>query len=78
MALVEDHDVIQTFAANRTDHALDVRVLPRWAWRRDDFGNPYRFDSVAEIRAIRPVCGELLILAQDGRVAQACESVGER
>ena len=24
------------------------------------------------------VCGELLILAQDGRVAQACESVGER
>ena len=29
MALVEDHDVIQTLAANRTDHALDVRVLPR-------------------------------------------------
>ena len=24
------------------------------------------------------VCGELLILAQDGREAQACESVGER
>ena len=28
MALVEDHDVIQTLAANRTDHALDVSVLP--------------------------------------------------
>jgi hypothetical protein len=28
MALVEDHDVIQTLAANRTDHALDVCVLP--------------------------------------------------
>jgi len=27
---------------------------------------------------VKPVCGELLILAQDGRVAQACESVGER
>ena len=29
MALVEDHNVIQTLAANRTDHALDVSVLPR-------------------------------------------------
>jgi hypothetical protein len=28
MALVEGHDVIQTLAANRTDHALDVYVLP--------------------------------------------------
>ena len=28
MALVEDHDVLQTLAANRTDHALDVSVLP--------------------------------------------------
>jgi hypothetical protein len=24
MALVEDHDVIQAFATDRTDHALDV------------------------------------------------------
>ena len=29
MALVKDHDVIQTLAANRTDHALDVYILPR-------------------------------------------------
>jgi hypothetical protein len=28
VALIEDHDVIQTFATNRTDHALDVCVLP--------------------------------------------------
>ena len=28
MTLVQDHDVIQTLAANRTKHALDVRVLP--------------------------------------------------
>ena len=28
MALVEYHDVTQTLAANRTNHALDVRVLP--------------------------------------------------
>ena len=32
----------------------------------------------AVLPASNPVCGELLILAQDGRVAQACESVGER
>jgi len=29
MALVEDHDVVETFATDRTDHALDVSVLPR-------------------------------------------------
>jgi len=29
MALVEDHDEIDTLAANRTDHPLDVRILPR-------------------------------------------------
>ena len=29
MALVEDHDVIQTLAANRTYDTLDVYVLPR-------------------------------------------------
>jgi hypothetical protein len=28
MTLVEDHDMIQTLAANRTDHPLDVSVLP--------------------------------------------------
>ena len=29
MTLVEDHKVIQTLASYRTDHALDVSVLPR-------------------------------------------------
>lgn len=29
MAVVEDHDLIETLATNRTDHALDVSVLPR-------------------------------------------------
>jgi hypothetical protein len=28
MALVEDHDVVETLAANRTDDALDVCILP--------------------------------------------------
>jgi len=29
MALVEDHDMVETLPANRTDHAFDVCVLPR-------------------------------------------------
>jgi hypothetical protein len=29
MTLVEDHEVIQTLAPYRTDHSLDVGVLPR-------------------------------------------------
>ena len=29
MALVEDHDVVQTLAADRADHAFDVTVLRR-------------------------------------------------
>jgi hypothetical protein len=32
MARAEDHNVIKTLAPNRTDHALDVRVLPRRSW----------------------------------------------
>jgi hypothetical protein len=40
MALVEDHDVIETLATDRTDHALGVCVLPRRAWRCDDFREP--------------------------------------
>ena len=55
MALVEDHDVIQTLATDRTDHALDASVLPRRAWGRDDFRDPHRSDSPAEVLAIRGV-----------------------
>jgi multidrug resistance efflux pump len=42
MALVEDHKVIQALATNRTDHALDVSVLPRGAWGRDDLSDYHR------------------------------------
>jgi hypothetical protein len=60
MTLVEDHDVIQTLAANRTDDTLDESVLPRTAWRGDDFSDPHRIDSPAEFRAVRGVA-----IAQD-------------
>jgi len=29
MALVEDHDVVETLAANRTDYAFNIWILPR-------------------------------------------------
>jgi len=28
MVLVEDHEVVETFAPDRTDHSLDVGILP--------------------------------------------------
>ena len=31
MEFAEDHDVVQAFATNRADPALDVSVLPRGA-----------------------------------------------
>ncbi len=55
MTLVEDHEVVETLAPDRTDYALDVSVLPRGAWRRDDFRYAHRLDPAAEVRAIRCV-----------------------
>jgi hypothetical protein len=49
MALVEDHDVIQTLAANRTYDTFDVSVLPGQAWCRHDFRDSHHIDSVAEL-----------------------------
>jgi hypothetical protein len=48
MALVGDHDVIQTLTANRPYDALDVSVLPGRAWRCDNFSDPHRLDPIAE------------------------------
>ena len=55
MASVEDDDLIQAFAPNRADHPLDISVLPRGARCRNDLCDPHRFDSLAEVGAIRPV-----------------------
>lgn len=52
MRLVEDDDVIETFAANRSDHAFDVRVLPRTRARRDDFTDAHAGDATLEQVAI--------------------------
>jgi hypothetical protein len=48
MPLVEDDHVVETLAPDRTDHALDVGILPRTGWRGDHLSNPHRGDPMAE------------------------------
>ena len=55
MALAEDHDVVQALATNRTVHPLDVRVLPRLAWCRDDLSYSHRCYPLAEGRTVRSI-----------------------
>ena len=53
--LVNHDHMVKTLAANRTNHALDVRVLPGRPRRRHDLRYVHRFDPAAEVRAIRCV-----------------------
>ena len=47
IALVEDEDVIETFAADQTDDPLDVGVLPGRARCGNDLCDPRRLDRLA-------------------------------
>src|SRR5260370_35911857 len=45
-SFIQDDDVVQALAANRADQALDIGILPRGSWSREDFANaqpPCRF-----------------------------------
>ena len=48
VALIEDNDVIEAFAADRADHALDIGVLPGRSWRRDNLFDAHRPSADAE------------------------------
>ena len=48
VTLIEDDDVIETFAADRADDALDIGVLPRRSRRGDDLLDGHRLDTIAE------------------------------
>ena len=52
VTLIEDDDVIEAFAADRADDALDLGVLPRRSRRGDDLLDGHRLDTVAEGRPI--------------------------
>jgi hypothetical protein len=55
VTLVEDDDVIETFAADRADDALDVGILPWRSRRSDDLLDRHRLDTIAEGLPIRSV-----------------------
>ena len=48
VTLVEDDDVIETFAADRADDALDISVLPWRSRCSDDLLDRHRLDAIAE------------------------------
>ena len=46
--LIEDDDVIETFAADGADDAFDIGVLPRRSRRGDDLLDSHRLNTIAE------------------------------
>jgi hypothetical protein len=48
VTLIEDDDVIETFAADRADDALHISVLPRRSRCSDDLVYRHRQDMIAE------------------------------
>src|SRR3977135_1050097 len=55
VTLIEDDDVIETFAADRADDALDIGILPWRSRRGDDLLDRHRLDTIAEGLPIRSV-----------------------
>lgn len=48
VTLIEDDDVIETFATDRANDAFDIGVLPRRSRRGDDLLDSHRLNTVAE------------------------------
>jgi hypothetical protein len=55
VTLTEDHDVIETFTADRADDALNVDVLLRRLRCCDDLLDRHRVDTIAEGLTIRRI-----------------------
>jgi hypothetical protein len=52
---MQDDDVVQAFAANRADQALDIGILPRRLRSGEDFANaqpPCRFVEFLSVAAV--------------------------
>src|ERR1700751_1977151 len=52
---MEDHDMVQAFAANRTDESLDIGVLPWAAGRSENFVNAHPFGGLLKLVPIAAV-----------------------
>ena len=48
VSFVEDENMVEALAADRTDQALGEWILPRAVWRRQDFLDPHSLHAVAE------------------------------
>jgi hypothetical protein len=55
MTLVEDHHVVQAFAPNGADDALDIRVLPRGTGCDENRLDPESVDPASEVMAVDAV-----------------------
>ena len=52
MAFVENDDVIQALSANRSDEALNVRILPGRSARRDHLFNAHVGHAIMELAPV--------------------------
>ena len=52
MSLVKNDHMIETLAANATNHPFDIRILPRRARRRPNLVDAESFDAPDEVRTI--------------------------
>ena len=55
VSLVEHDDVIQTFAADRTNQPFDVRRLPRRARRNPDFLQAQSLGAASELQTVNAI-----------------------
>src|SRR5262245_10223514 len=55
MGFAEDYEVVEALAADRADHPLYERILPRGAWSGQDLANPQALDSPHELSAVDTV-----------------------
>src|SRR3954470_1557449 len=54
-AFAEDNDMVQTLAADRANHTLDVGALPRRPWSRQHLFDSHRFPLLHKLWAENPV-----------------------
>ncbi len=55
MVRVEHHHVVQALTTNGSDHAFDIRILPRGTWCNENLLDPESVDAAREVSAVDTV-----------------------